>query len=249
MTGRLSGKAAVVTGGTRGIGRAITEAFLAEGAKVIIVGTDEQSIGTALADIGESERLGGIATDFSRDSSGSAVIAKALDNFSRLDVLINNAGIGSFQGPFELTSDEWERVFSVNLTAPFFLAREAARVMGENGGGSIVNISSIAAHTGGLAGSPAYAASKAGLLGLTKSLARHFGDFGVRVNAISPADIETDMTAGWSQDIRHKLITMTPLGRFGRADEITGAAVFLASDEASYVTGQTLGINGGAHML
>ena len=121
--------------------------------------------------------------------------------------------------------------------------------MGENGGGSIVNISSIAAHTGGLAGSPAYAASKAGLLGLTKSLARQFGDCGVRVNAISPADIETDMTAGWSQDIRHKLITMTPLGRFGRADEITGAAVFLASDEASYVTGQTLGINGGAHML
>ena len=116
MTGRLSGKAAVVTGGTRGIGRAITEAFLAEGAKVTIVGTDEQSIGTALADIGESERLGGIATDFSRDSSGSAVIAKALDNFSRIDVLINNAGLGSFQGPFELTSDEWERVFNVNLT-------------------------------------------------------------------------------------------------------------------------------------
>ena len=248
MTGRLSGKAAVVTGGTRGIGRAITEAFLAEGAKVTIVGTDEQSVGIALADIGESERLDGIATDFSRDSSGSVVIAKALGHFSRLDVLVNNAGIGSFQGPFELTSDEWERVFSVNLTAPFFLAREAARVMGEHGGGSIVNIASIAAHTGGLAGSPAYAASKAGLLGLTKSLARQFGEIGVRVNAISPADIETDMTADWPQEIRHKLIAMTPLGRFGRVEEVTGAAIFLASDEASYVTGQTLGINGGVHM-
>lgn len=248
MTGRLSGKAAVVTGGTRGIGRAIAEAFLTEGASVTIVGVSEEGIAKALADIGESERLDGVATDFSREPTGAAVIAKALERFGRLDVLVNNAAIGSFQGPFELTTEEWERVFTVNLTAPFFLAREAARIMGDSDGGSIINIASIAAHTGGLAGSPAYAASKAGLLGLTKSLARQFGDLGVRVNAISPADIETDMTAAWPQDLRDKLIAMTPLGRFGRVDEVTGGALFLASDEASYVTGQTLGINGGAYM-
>ena len=139
-------------------------------------------------------------------------------------------------------------MFMANLTAPFFLAREAARVMGEKAGGSITNMSSIAAQTGGLAGSPAYAASKAGLVGLTRSLARRFADLGVRVNAISPADIETDMTAGWSADLRQRLIDLTPLGRFGEAAEVAGAAIFLASDEASFITGQTIGINGGAHM-
>ena len=247
MSQRLSAKVAVVTGGTRGIGRAIAEAFLREGAAVTIVGTSEQGVEKALAEIGESERLDGIAADFAEDPTGAVVITKARERFGRLDVLVNNAGTGSFQDPFELTREEWDRVFTINLSAPFFLAREAARAMSERGG-SIVNIASIAAHTGGVAGSPAYAASKAGLLGLTKSLARRFGELGVRVNAISPADIETDMTADWPQEIRDKLIAITPLGRFGTVDEVTGAAVFLASDEASYVTGQTLGVNGGAHM-
>jgi 3-oxoacyl-[acyl-carrier protein] reductase len=120
--------------------------------------------------------------------------------------------------------------------------------MRERGGGSILNISSIAGQHGGLAGSPAYASAKAGVIGLTRSLARRFAPHGIRVNCIAPADIETDMTANWPQELRDRLIAMTPLSRFGAADEVSFAAVFLASAEASFITGQTLSINGGALM-
>ena len=120
--------------------------------------------------------------------------------------------------------------------------------MKKNGGGSIVNVSSIAGQHGGVAGSPAYASSKAAVIGLTKSLSRRFAAHAIRVNCIAPADIETDMTGNWPQELRDRLNALTPLNRFGSVDEVTGAAVFLASDEASYVTGQTLSINGGAFM-
>jgi 3-oxoacyl-[acyl-carrier protein] reductase len=136
----------------------------------------------------------------------------------------------------------------VNLKTVFFLSREAARVMKTRGGGSIVNIASVAGQIGGIAGSPAYSAAKAGVLGLTKSLARRFAPLKIRVNAISPADIETDMTASFTPEIRARLIGMTPLGRFGMVEEVVGAAVYLAADESSYVTGQTLAINGGLFM-
>jgi NAD(P)-dependent dehydrogenase (short-subunit alcohol dehydrogenase family) len=120
--------------------------------------------------------------------------------------------------------------------------------MRDTGGGSIINVASIAGQHGGVAGSPAYASSKAAVLGLTKSLARRFAPYGIRVNCLSPADIETDMTASWPAALRDKLNAMTPLGRFGTTDEVNGAALFLASDEASFITGQTLSINGGAYM-
>jgi 3-oxoacyl-[acyl-carrier protein] reductase len=120
--------------------------------------------------------------------------------------------------------------------------------MRERGGGSILNISSIAGQNGGIAGSPAYAASKGAVITLTRALARRFAPHRIRVNCLSPADIETDMTAGWPQELRDRLIAITPLARFGAVDEVTGAAVFFASDESTYVTGQTLSINGGAYM-
>jgi 3-oxoacyl-[acyl-carrier protein] reductase len=134
------------------------------------------------------------------------------------------------------------------LRATFFVARDSAVAMRRNGGGSIINVSSIAGQHGGVAGSPAYASSKAAVIGLTRSLARRFAPHNIRVNGIAPADIETDMTANWPQDLRDRLNALTPMNRFGTTDEVTGAAVFLASDEASFVTGQTLSINGGAYM-
>ena len=137
---------------------------------------------------------------------------------------------------------------AVNLRALFFLAREAAKSMRERGGGSILNLGSIAGQNGGIAGSPAYASSKGAVITLTRSLARRFAPHRIRVNCLSPADIETGMTAGWPQELRQRLIAITPLGRFGEVAEVTGAAVFFASDESSYVTGQTLSINGGAFM-
>jgi len=120
--------------------------------------------------------------------------------------------------------------------------------MRDRGGGSILNVSSIAGQNGGIAGSPAYASSKAAVIGLTKSLARRFAPLAIRVNCLAPADIETDMTAGFPPELRERLIAITPLGRFGAVDEVTGAAVFLAAAESSYITGQTLSVNGGAYM-
>lgn len=236
--GRLSGKVALVTGGTRGIGAAIARAFRAEGATVAFSGTKLQA---------ESEGAGFVA-DLTAPDAPAALVAAVVKRFGGIDVLVNNAGVGSRASEWELTPEEWDRVHAVNLRAVFFLAREAAKSMRERGGGSILNVSSIAGQNGGIAGSPAYASSKGAVITLTRSLARRFAPHRIRVNCLSPADIETDMTAGWPQELRERLIAITPLGRFGTVDEVTGAALFFASDESSFVTGQTLSINGGAFM-
>jgi 3-oxoacyl-[acyl-carrier protein] reductase len=162
--------------------------------------------------------------------------------------VVNNAGVISRAGEWDLTPDEWDRVHAVNLRSVFFISRAAALAMRAAGQGSILTVSSIAGQHGGIAGSPAYASSKAAVIGLTRSLARRFAPLRIRVNCIAPADIETDMTATWPQDLRDRLNALTPLGRFGSVEEVAGAAVFLASDEASFITGQTLSINGGAFM-
>jgi 3-oxoacyl-[acyl-carrier protein] reductase len=246
---RLAGKIALVTGGTRGIGRAIVAAFLAEGARVAFSGSTEASVKAARRGLPPAADAEGIVADLADPSAPERVVAAVLARFGRIDVLVNNAGVISRAGEWDLTPEEWDRVHDVNLRAVFFLARDAARAMrNSGGGGSILNVSSIAGQHGGLAGSPAYASSKAAVIGLTRSLARRFAPHRIRVNCIAPADIETDMTAGWPQELRDRLIAVTPLGRFGTADEDGGAAVFLASEEASFITGQALSINGGAFM-
>ena len=239
---RLAGKVALVTGGSRGIGQAIVKAFLAEGARVVLTGTSAKSIeGFDDAD------CAGIVADLAAPDAPQRIVDTALERFGALDVLVNNAGVSSGSNVWEVTAEEWDRLLNINLRSVFFLSQAAARCM-RGRGGSIVNVSSIAGQNGGLAGSPAYAAAKAGVIGLTRSLARRLAPERIRVNCLSPADIETDMTARWPQPLRERLIAITPLGRFGSVDEVSGAAVFLASDEASFITGQTLAINGGAYM-
>ena len=240
---RLTGKIALVTGGTRGIGAGIVRAFLAEGATVAFSGTNRQSIDKA-----SPQGVAGFVSDLADAEAPVQLIAAVVRRFGGLDVLVNNAGIGSRASEWELTPQEWDRVHAVNLRALFFLSREAARSMRERGGGSIVNVSSIAGQNGGIAGSPAYASSKGAVISLTRSLARRFAPHRIRVNCLSPANIETDMTAGWPAELRDRMIAMTPLSRFGEVDEVTGAALYFASDESTYVTGQTLSINGGAYM-
>lgn len=235
---RLSGKVALITGGTRGIGAGIVRAFLAEGAQVAYSGTRIHPAGEAVA----------FASELSDPRAPANLVSSVVERFGGVDILVNNAGVGSRASEWELTPEEWDRVHAVNLRAVFFLAREAAKSMRERGGGSILNIASIAGQNGGIAGSPAYASSKGAVITLTRSLARRFAQYRIRVNCLSPADIETDMTAGWPEDLRERLIAITPLGRFGQVDEVTGAALFFASDESTYVTGQTLSINGGAFM-
>ena len=245
---RLRGKVALVTGGTRGIGAGIVEAFLDEGAMVAFSGTSNGSIAKAAEKFGRNRSSHGFIADLARPDAPAHLVDVVLEHFGRIDILVNNAGVVSRVGEWDLTIGEWDRVHDVNLRAAFFASRDAALSMRSNGGGSIINISSIAGQHGGVAGSPAYASSKAAVIGLTRSLARRFAPNGIRVNCLAPADIETDMTASWPQDLRDKLNALTPLGRFGQIAEVTGAAVFLASDEAGYITGQTLSINGGAYM-
>ncbi len=248
MMMRLQGRVALVTGGTRGIGAGIVRAFLNEGASVAFSGTSEAGIAKAGAGFGSLGANRGFVSDLSQPDASAKLVAAMLKRFGRIDILVNNAGVVSRIGEWELTPDEWDRVHNVNLRATFFVARDAAKSMRDHGGGSILNISSIAGQHGGVAGSPAYASSKAAVIGLTKSLARRFAPEGIRVNCLSPADIETDMTSNWPAELREKLNSLTPMGRFGVIDEVSGAAVFLASDEASFITGQTLSINGGAYM-
>jgi 3-oxoacyl-[acyl-carrier protein] reductase len=245
---RLDSKVAIVTGGTRGIGLAIVEGFLREGARVVYTGTAAASLERARAALPAGAEAEGVITDLRDPSSGAFVLERAGARFGGVDVLVNNAGTLSRKDEWQTTPEDWDLVMSVNLRTVFFLSRDAARMMKARGGGSIINVASVAGQIGGIAGSPAYSAAKAGVLGLTKSLARRFAPIGIRVNAISPADIETEMTAGFAPEIRARLIGMTPLGRFGMVEEVVGAAVYFASDESSYVTGQTLAVNGGLFM-
>jgi 3-oxoacyl-[acyl-carrier protein] reductase len=245
---RLQDQVALVTGGTRGIGAGIVGAFLDEGATVAFSGTNSDGLAKAASTFGFGRPHHGFLADLSQRDAGMQLVKDVVGRLGRIDILVNNAGVVSRAGEWELTQDEWDRVHDVNLRATFFVSRDAAVCMKENGGGVIINVSSIAGQHGGVAGSPAYASSKAAVIGLTRSLARRFAPHGIRVNCIAPADIETDMTANWPQELRDRLNSLTPLGRFGAVDEVTGAAVFLASKEASFIVGQTLSINGGAYM-
>lgn len=243
---RLDGKVALVTGGTRGIGAAIVRSFANEGAQVAYSGASAASVGQAATSFG-SQALG-FSADLADPTAPDKLTEAVLAVFGRVDILVNNAGVISRAGEWEVDAAEWDRVYAVNVRAVFLIARAAARSMRERKSGSIINVSSIAGQHGGIAGSPAYASSKAAVIGLTRSLARRFAPIGVRVNCIAPADIETDMTANWPAELRDRLNALTPLGRFGSVEEVTGAVTFLASDEASFITGQTLSINGGAYM-
>ncbi|WP_424139181.1 SDR family NAD(P)-dependent oxidoreductase [Roseomonas chloroacetimidivorans] len=238
---------ALVTGGSRGIGLGIVRAFLGEGARVAFNGTGAATVEAAMAALPGGETLPLIA-DLSESTAPRRLVQETVARLGGLDILVNNAGVVSRASLWEIEPGEWDHVHRVNLNASFFAAREAALAMRERGGGAILNMSSIAAQHGGIAGNPAYASSKAALIGLTRSLARRFAPDRIRVNCLAPADIDTDVTAGWPQALRDTLNGMTPLGRFGAVEEVTGAAVYLCSDEASYVTGQTLAINGGAYM-
>jgi 3-oxoacyl-[acyl-carrier protein] reductase len=246
---KLSGKVALVTGGTRGIGLGIAQAYLAAGANVVVCGSSPATIEAAAPSLGGRSQWAGLVDDLHHPEAPRRIVAAALERFGRIDILVNNAGIAGPVDLWEIDAAHWDRIQAINLRAAFFCAREAAQAMKRDGhGGTIVNVSSVAGQIGGVATGPAYVASKAGMIGLTRSLARHFAPLGVRVNCIAPADIDTDMTAAWPEDLRERLVGMTPLGRFGSVDEVAASAVFLASDSSSYMTGQTLNVNGGIYM-
>jgi 3-oxoacyl-[acyl-carrier protein] reductase len=239
---RLRGKTAVVTGATRGIGRAIALALAHDGADVLVNGRDAEA-GRRVC--GEIEGLGRRAVwhvaDVGQVPAAQGVVAAALAAFGRLDVLVNNAGLFQRKPALELGEADWDRLLDVNLKGAFFCAQAAARAM-LGRGGAIVNVASDAAWSGGLNPCAHYAASKAGMTSITRSLAKELAPHRIRVNALAPGLITTDMGGTAGATLPGLSI---PLGREGTPDEVAATVVFLASDEASYVTGAILNLSGG----
>ncbi len=240
---RLSGKTAIVTGAARGIGQAIAVAFAKEGAQVVICDRDEAAAITAAKEIGPAAIA--VAGDISSDADVEKVVSSALENFGKIDILVNNAGIGATTLFLESSREEFERVVRINLTGTFLMSQAVARKMAEKKSGKIINIASLSGQKGGV-GRSAYGASKAGVELLNKVMAVELADYGINVNAIAPGPILTEVSKTMhtleTRDAYHRLV---PQRRYGEPSEIADAAVFLASDEARYVTGHTLNVDGG----
>jgi 3-oxoacyl-[acyl-carrier protein] reductase len=241
----VRGKVAVVTGGSRGIGRAICERLAWGGALVAFCGRDVergQALAAELAKSGAEALF--IPADVGRPDEATSFLDAVLQHYGHVDVLVNNAGITRDGLLVRMSSQEWAEVLQVNLTGAFHVIRAAARAMLRRKGGAIVNVSSVAGLVGN-AGQANYSAAKAGLLGLTKALAKEFATRGLRVNAVCPGFIDTEMTAGLAPEIRTEILSRIPLRRVGTAQEVAEVVVFLCSDAAAYVTGQVVVVDGG----
>jgi len=245
MTPSLSGQVILVTGSTRGIGRATAEAAAAPGATVAVHGRELAQVEAVCGEMG-SESVLPLAADFDDAENAASLVDDVVERCGRIDGLVNNAGGGrpvAFRG---LDLESWRATQRVNLEATFAASRAAYKVMRKARGGSIVNMASLAAHgPGGWMGAD-YAASKAGMVSLTRSLALEAARFGVRCNAVSPGFIETDMTTELSEDQRQRLLV--PLGRLGTPAEVAACVTFLLSPLSSYITGQVIHVNGGLSM-
>jgi len=241
----LSGKNALVTGSTRGIGRAIAEAFAESGARVAVVGRDQQRADEAAADIGNGAR------GFAADVSDTVAVTKLIDAvekaFGSIDILVNNAGITRDNIVMRLKDEDWDAVLDANLRGAFASIRAASRGMMKRRSGRIINIASIVGLIGNK-GQANYAASKAGLIALTKTVAKELGSRNILINAVAPGFIETEMTASMTPEAREALGKQIALERLGTAQDVAAIVAFLASDLASYITGQVFVVDGGMVM-
>ena len=254
---KLSGRVAFITGGGSGLGRAIAEAFAKEGARVAVNDLVEPAAKETVAALPGPGHLA-LAGDVSDAARVAAMFAEVERAAGRLDVLVNNAGVDHVPGDgldqlgsggpqiLKMGDDGWSRMLAIHLNGAFLCAREAVRRMLPAKSGSIINMSSIAG-LGGL-GTLHYSTAKAGLLGFTRSMARDLGRYNIRVNAICPGAIDTPMSRRIPEPMIKGLLALTPLGRVGRPEDIAAAALYLASDDAAYVTGQALSPNGGVHI-
>jgi 3-oxoacyl-[acyl-carrier protein] reductase len=243
----LAGKVAIVTGGSGGIGFASARALAAEGARVVLGDLNADAVAASAAELG-TDVASAVAVDISRPDDAQRLVDTALERFGRLDVLVASAGIYRATRVDELPAEEWDLLLAVNLRGVFLTAQAALRVLVPQRSGRIVTIGSLAGQVGGLASSAAYAASKGGVIALTKSLARYAGPHGVTANCVNPGIIDSPMTAGWSPEEIARLTAGTPLGRLGTTDEVAAVVLFLASDAASFVHGAHVDVNGGILM-
>ena len=245
----LSGKVALVTGASRGIGRAVAERLAAEGAHVVLnFASREDAARAVLAGIEQAGGAGSLERfDIGNAAQVDAAVRKILIARGRIDILVNNAGVTRDNLLMRLTEEDFDEVVRINLKGTFLVTKAVSRQMVRQKGGRILIMSSVVGEMGN-AGQSIYSASKAGLIGFTKSLARELASRGITVNAVTPGFITTDMTEALSEAARNSFLEQIPLGRFGAPGEVADLAAFLASDRAGYITGQVIGINGGLYM-
>ncbi len=246
----LSGKAAVVTGGSRGIGKAIVLRLARQGADVAFSFRGNQA--AADSTVGDIEALGRRALAFQGDAtdpaSAEGLVKAALEVFGKVDILVNNAGITRDDLIMRMSPDMWREVLETNLFGAFYATKAVTRPMLKARAGRIVNITSVSGQAGQM-GQANYSAAKAGLIGLTKATARELASRGITCNAVAPGFVLTELTQDLPDDLKAQIVERTPLGRFGTVEEVADAVAFLASDEARYITGQVLAVDGGLVMM
>lgn len=248
MQDNLKGRVALVTGAARGIGRAVALTLARDGADVVVVDLNMVGAEETAALVSGTRALAAQA-DISSEDSVVALYSKVLAEFGRLDILVNNAGIFKMTDPLDIKAEEWDQIMAVNARGTFLMCREAMRHMKSTGRGTIINIASTAGKSGGsvMAGIH-YAASKAAVICMTKSLAKYGAAQRIRVNAVAPGPTVTEMTAAWGEEANAKIAEAIPLGRYGDPEEIAEAVAFLASDKANWITGEIIDVNGGLIM-
>jgi 3-oxoacyl-[acyl-carrier protein] reductase len=243
----LSGRTAVITGGAQGLGYAIAERFIAEGARVVLGDLDIGATTTAAGTLGGSDVARAVACNVTSASEVDRLIAAAVEGFGSLDIMVNNAGVTRDATLRKMTEHQFDEVISVHLKGTWNGTRSAAAIMREQGSGAIINVSSISGKVGFI-GQTNYSAAKAGIVGLTKAAAKELAHLGVRVNAIAPGLIRSAMTEAMPLRIWDAKLAEVPMGRAGEPSEVAAVALFLASDLSSYVTGTVLEVTGGRHL-
>lgn len=248
----LNGKVALITGGTAGIGKAIACLYVQHGADVVIFGTNQERSQQAIQEmesckVRPEQRIASFLVNVSKSSEVNEAIETVLKNFGAVDVLVNNAGVTRDNLLMKMSEEDWDQVIDINLKSIYNTCRALSRPMMKARGGTIINISSVIGLMGN-AGQINYAASKSGMIGFTKSLAKELASRNIRANCIAPGYIETQMTDALSSSVKEAILTKIPMSRIGQPHDIAQAALFLASDMASYITGQVLTVDGGMVM-